>query len=81
MKINVIVKLKKDVLDPQGLAIKNALTNLDFKNLNSVRQGKIFEIQIEENDKDKAFNQVEEMCKSLLTNSNVENYKINFDEE
>ncbi len=81
MKINVIVKLKKDVLDPQGLAIKNALTNLDFKNIDSVRQGKIFEIEIDENDKDKAFSQVDEMCKNLLANSNIENYKLRFDEE
>ena len=81
MKINVIVKLKKDVLDPQGLAIKNALTMLDFKNISSLRQGKIFEIQIEEDDKSKAISQVEEMCKNLLVNLNVENYEINFDEE
>ena len=76
MKISVIVTLKKDVLDPQGKTIKKALEGMSFKNVNDVRQGKYFEIDIEEKDPKKAEEQVENMCKKLLANLVIEDYKI-----
>ena len=76
MKISVIITLKKDVLDPQGKVIHQTLDGMGFNNINEVRQGKYFEINIEENDPKKAKEQVEEMCKKLLANLVIENYKI-----
>ena len=76
MKISVVVTLKRDVLDPQGKTIKKALENMSFKNINDVRQGKYFEIDIDEKNQKKAEEKVEEMCKKLLTNLVIENYKI-----
>ena len=76
MKISVIVTLKRDVLDPQGKTIKKALEGMSFKNVNDVRQGKYFEINIDEKNQKKAEENVEEMCKKLLTNLVIENYKI-----
>ena len=76
MKISVIITLKKDVLDPQGKVIHQTLDGMGFNNVNEVRQGKYFEIDTKESDPKKAKNQVEEMCKKLLTNLVIENYKI-----
>tara|TARA_B100001057_G_scaffold307153_1_gene307251 strand:- start:165 stop:407 length:243 start_codon:yes stop_codon:yes gene_type:complete len=76
MKISVIVTLKKDVLDPQGKVINQALDGMGFKNVNEVRQGKYFEIEVNENDQKKAQDLVENMCKKLLANLVIENYKI-----
>ena len=76
MKISVIVTLKKDVLDPQGKTIKKALESMSFKNVNDVRQGKYFEIDIDEKNQKKAEEKADEMCKKLLTNLVIENYKI-----
>ena len=76
MKISVIVTLKKDVLDPQGKTIKKALEGMSFQNVNDVRQGKYFEIDIDEKNQKKAEEKAEEMCKKLLTNLVIENYKI-----
>ena len=76
MKISVIVTLKKDVLDPQGKTIKKVLEGMSFKNVNDVRQGKYFEIDIDEKNQKKAEEKAEEMCKKLLTNLVIENYKI-----
>jgi phosphoribosylformylglycinamidine synthase len=76
LKISVIVTLKRDVLDPQGKTIKKALEGMSFKNVNDVRQGKYFEINIDEKNQKKAEEKVEEMCKKLLTNLVIENYKI-----
>ena len=76
MKIKVIVTLKNGVLDPQGKAIQQTLNGMSFSNVNEVRQGKYFEIDIKENDEGKAKTQVEEMCKKLLANLVIENYKI-----
>jgi len=76
LKISVIVTLKKDVLDPQGKTIKKALEGMSFKNVNDVRQGKYFEINIDEKIQKKAEEKVEDMCKKLLTNLVIENYKI-----
>jgi|TARA_B110000971_G_scaffold78151_1_gene80264 phosphoribosylformylglycinamidine synthase PurS subunit len=76
MKISVIITLKKDVLDPQGKVINQTLDGMGFEGVNDVRQGKYFEIDIKEDDKSKAESEVEEMCKKLLANLVIENYKI-----
>ena len=76
MKISAIITLKKDVLDPQGKVIHQTLDGMGFKNVNEVRQGKYFEIDTKEDDPKKAKNKVEEMCKKLLANLVIENYKI-----
>ena len=76
MKISVIITLKKDVLDPQGKVIHQTLDGMGFNDINEVRQGKYFEIDTKENDPKKAKDNVEEMCKKLLTNLVIENYKI-----
>ena len=76
MKISVIITLKKDVLDPQGKVIHQALDGMGFKDVNEVRQGKYFEIDTKETNPTKAKHKVEEMCKKLLANLVIENYKI-----
>ncbi len=76
MKISVIITLKKDVLDPQGKVIHQALDGMGFNDVNEVRQGKYFEIETKETDPKKAKDKVEEMCKKLLANLVIENYKI-----
>ena len=76
MKISVIITLKKDVLDPQGKVIQQTLDGMGFNNINEVRQGKYFEIETKEIDPKKAKNNVEEICKKLLANLVIENYKI-----
>ena len=76
MKIKVIVTLKNGVLDPQGKAIQQTLNGMNFSNVNEVRQGKFFEIIVNENNEEKAKGQVEEMCKKLLANLVIEDYKI-----
>ena len=76
MKISVVITLKKDVLDPQGKVIHQALDGMGFNDVNEVRQGKYFEIDTKENNPQKAKEDVEEMCKKLLANLVIENYKI-----
>lgn len=76
MIISVIVTLKKDVLDPQGKVIEKTLLNTGFKNINNIRQGKYFEVDLEEKDFEKAKIKVEEICKNLLVNLVIEEYKI-----
>ena len=76
MKISVIITLKKDVLDPQGKVIHQALDGMGFNDVSEVRQGKYFEIDTKETDPKKAKDKVEEMCKKLLANLVIENYKI-----
>ena len=76
MKVSVIITLKKDVLDPQGKVIHQTLDGMGFEDVNEVRQGKYFEIDTKEIDNDKAKAKVEEMCKKLLANLVIENYKI-----
>ena len=76
MKISVIITLKKDVLDPQGKVIHQALDGMGFNDVNEVRQGKFFEIEIQESDSNKAEEKVREMCKKLLENLIIEDYKI-----
>ena len=76
MKIKVIVTLKNGVLDPQGKAIQQTLNGMNFNNIDDVRQGKFFEINVNENNEAKAKLQVEDMCKKLLANLVIEDYKI-----
>ena len=77
MKFSVTVTLKKDVLDPQGKVVQNTLINMGMNNLKSIRQGKNFEIDVDENDQLEAEKKVDEMCKKLLVNLIIEDYKIN----
>ena len=76
MKIKVIVTLKNGVLDPQGKAIQQTLNGIGFNNVQDVRQGKYFDIEIDEVDETNAKNKVDEMCKKLLANLVIEDYKI-----
>ena len=76
MKVKVIVTLKNGVLDPQGKAIQQTLNGMAFDNVSEVRQGKYFDIEVNEGDEKKAKSQVEEMCKKLLANLVIEDYKI-----
>ena len=76
MKVKVIVTLKNGVLDPQGKAIQQTLNGMAFDNVAEVRQGKYFDIKVSESDENKAKSQVEEMCKKLLANLVIEDYKI-----
>ncbi len=77
MKFSVTVTLKKDVLDPQGKVVQNTLQNLGMENLKSIRQGKYFEIELNDNDQIKAEKKVDDMCKKLLANLIIEDYKVN----
>ena len=76
MKIKVVVTLKHGVLDPQGKAIQQTLNSMGFSSVNEVRQGKFFEVEVDEKDENKAKNKVEEMCKKLLANLVIENFEI-----
>ena len=78
MKISVTVTLKKDVLDPQGKVVKQTLINMGHQSIENVRQGKYFEIELNENDKKKAEKIIEEISKKLLTNTVIEDYAINY---
>ena len=76
MKIKVIVTLKNGVLDPQGKAIQQTLNGMGFSEVNEVRQGKYFDIEVDDTDENKAKTKVDEMCKKLLANLVIEDYKI-----
>ena len=76
MKISVIITLKKDVLDPQGKVIHQTLDGMGFNDINEVRQGKYFEIEVNEKDQAIAEKNIDEMCKKLLVNLIIEDYKI-----
>jgi phosphoribosylformylglycinamidine synthase PurS subunit len=77
LKFSITVTLKKDVLDPQGKVVQNTLINMGMNNLKSIRQGKHFEVEVEENDQSIAEKKINEMCKKLLVNLIIEDYKIN----
>ena len=76
MKVKVIVTLKSGVLDPQGKAIQQTLNGMGFVNVKDVRQGKYFDIDIDESDEQKAKQSAEEICKKLLANQVIEDFKI-----
>jgi|TARA_Y100000782_G_scaffold33520_1_gene37266 phosphoribosylformylglycinamidine synthase len=77
LKISATVTLKKEVLDPQGKVVDQTLKNMGYKNIVSVRQGKYFDIELKETNKEKAKKIAEEICKKLLTNTVIEDYTIN----
>ena len=77
LKFSVTVTLKKDVLDPQGKVVQNTLINMGMNNLKSVRQGKHFEIEVDDTNLSSAEKKIDEMCKKLLVNLIIEDYKIN----
>ena len=76
MKVKVIITLKNGVLDPQGKAIQQTLNGMGYNNVNEIRQGKYCDIEIDEKNEKKAKDNVEEMCKKLLANLVIEDYKI-----
>lgn len=76
MKARVTVMLKDGVLDPQGEAVKHALNSLEYNRVESVRQGKVIEIQLNENSKETASKSLQEMCEKLLANTVIERYEI-----
>ena len=76
MKFSLTVTLKKDVLDPQGKVVENTLINMGMKDLKNIRQGKYFQIEVDENNQTYAEKKVDEMCKKLLVNLIIEDYKI-----
>jgi phosphoribosylformylglycinamidine synthase PurS subunit len=76
--VSVTVTLKKDVLDPQGKVVNQTIKNMNYKNVTSVRQGKYFEIQLNETNKERAKKIIDDICKKLLTNVVIEDYSVNF---
>ena len=76
MKVAVTITLKKDVLDPQGKVVLQTLQNMGMKTLSNIRQGKYFEIEIEETNQEIVKKDVDSMCKKLLANLIIEDYKI-----
>ena len=76
MKAQVTIMLKDGVLDPQGEAIKQALTSLEYNNVNSVRQGKVIDLELNESSEEAAIDSIQEMCEKLLANTVIENYEI-----
>ncbi|MDA9073005.1 phosphoribosylformylglycinamidine synthase subunit PurS [Pelagibacteraceae bacterium] len=76
MKFSVTVTLKKDVLDPQGKVVQNTLQNLGMDSLKSIRQGKYFEIEMSNSDLKDVEKKVDDMCKKLLANTIIEDYKV-----
>ena len=79
LKISATVTLKKEVLDPQGKVVGKTLKNMGYNNIVNVRQGKFFEIELNESDNNKAKKVIEEICKKLLANTIIEDYKINLE--
>ena len=78
MHARVTVTLKPGVLDPQGQAIEGALASLGFTGVAGIRQGKVFDVNVDETDPQKAEEMVKAMCEKLLANTVVENYAIVF---
>jgi|TARA_B100000767_G_C19466536_1_gene410290 phosphoribosylformylglycinamidine synthase len=76
LKFSVTVTLKKDVLDPQGKVVQQTLQNMGMDTLKNLRQGKLFEIEINENNELKAKNKINEMCEKLLVNLIIEDFNI-----
>ncbi len=76
MKFAVIITLKKDVLDPQGKVIEQTLQSMGVNSLKNLRQGKYIELELNETNEKKAHNSIEDMCKKLLVNLIIEEYKI-----
>lgn len=78
MKARITVTLKSGVLDPQGRAIANALHSLGFQDVEDVRQGKLIEVQLKAKDEAQARDELDAMCRQLLANTVIENYRVEF---
>ena len=76
MKISIVVTLKKEVLDPQGKVIQQTIKNMNLENITNVRQGKYFELELNEKKYDDAKSKIEKICTKLLANPIIEDYKI-----
>jgi len=76
LKFSVKITLKKDVLDPQGKVVQQTLQNMGMDTLKNLRQGKYFEIEVNENNENKAKDKIEDMCKKLLANLIIEDFEI-----
>ena len=76
LKFSVTVTLKKDVLDPQGKVVENTLISMGMDSLKSIRQGKFFEIEVNESDQKLAEKKINDMCEKLLVNLIIEDYKV-----
>ena len=76
MKARITIMLKDGILDPQGEAIKQALTSLEYDKVNSVRQGKVIDLELSESSEEAAIDSIQEMCEKLLANTVIENYEI-----
>lgn len=76
MHARIFVTLKNGVLDPQGQAIEGSLSSLGFEGVDAVRQGKIFDVKLEETDHEMAKEKLAQMCEKLLANTVIENYSI-----
>ena len=77
MKFEVFVTLKKEVLDPQGKAVENALGNVGLSSIKNVRQGKYFTLEVNVTDEEKALKVVKSSCEKLLANQTIEDFKFN----
>jgi phosphoribosylformylglycinamidine synthase len=76
MKARVTVTLKNSVLDPQGKAIEGSLKSLGFGGVSGVRQGKVFDLEVEGSDRAKAEADIKAMCEKLLANTVIETYRV-----
>ena len=76
MKALIHVTLKQDVLDPQGKAIRNACVSLGYEAVENVRQGKLFEVELQADDEARARKLLEELCEKLIANPVIEDYEI-----
>jgi phosphoribosylformylglycinamidine synthase subunit PurS len=76
VKAKIYITLKNGVLDPQGKAIQHSLSSLGFSGVEDVRQGKLIELTLKDQDKAQALAELEKMCKTLLANTVIENYAI-----
>ncbi|MCH9853434.1 MAG: phosphoribosylformylglycinamidine synthase subunit PurS [Alphaproteobacteria bacterium] len=81
MKARITIRLKKDVLDPEGNAIMLALKNMGFAGFDNVRKGKIIELDIAQNDKAEAEKILQQACEKMLCNQVIETYQIEFIDE
>ena len=81
MRVIVNISLKEGVLDPQGQAIQNSLSNLGFNNFNNVRTGKQIILDFQIDDKEQIITETKKMCESLLVNTVIENYDIQLEKE
>ncbi|MFD2238530.1 phosphoribosylformylglycinamidine synthase subunit PurS [Aureimonas populi] len=79
MKARILVTLKNGVLDPQGKAIEGALGTLGFAGVAGVRQGKVFDLELEGEDRARAEADLKAMCEKLLANTVIENYAVEID--